>query len=63
MSSYAGLRPLVASDNEENPSAVSREEEIFESPSGLITLAGGKLTTYRWVAAEMVQTSDKTTRQ
>jgi glycerol-3-phosphate dehydrogenase len=55
VSSYAGLRPLVASDNQGNPSAVSREEEIFESPSGLITLAGGKLTTYRWVAAEVIR--------
>jgi glycerol-3-phosphate dehydrogenase len=55
VSSYAGLRPLVASDDAKNPSAVSREEEIFESPSGLITLAGGKLTTYRWVAAEVVR--------
>jgi glycerol-3-phosphate dehydrogenase len=55
VSSYAGLRPLVASDRNEDPSAVSREEEIFESPSGLITLAGGKLTTYRWVAAEVVR--------
>jgi glycerol-3-phosphate dehydrogenase len=54
VSSYAGVRSLVATDKEENPSAVSREEEIFESPSGLITLAGGKLTTYRWVAAETV---------
>jgi glycerol-3-phosphate dehydrogenase len=55
VSSYAGLRPLVASDDVKNPSAVSREEEIFESPSGLITLAGGKLTTYRWVAEEVVR--------
>lgn len=55
VSSYAGLRPLVASDNEENPSAVSREEEILQSLSGLITLAGGKLTTYRWVAEEVVR--------
>jgi glycerol-3-phosphate dehydrogenase len=55
VSSYAGVRPLVASHDKENPSAVSREEEIFQSPSGLITLAGGKLTTYRWVAAQVVR--------
>ena len=57
VSNYAGLRALVASgtEEEENPSALSREEEIFQSPSGLITLAGGKLTTYRSVAAEIVQ--------
>ncbi len=52
--SYAGLRPLVASDPTKDPSSVSREEFIFESPSGLITLAGGKLTTYRLVAKEIV---------
>lgn len=55
VSSYAGLRPLVAAADADDPSAVSREEEIFESASGLITLAGGKLTTYRLVAAEIVQ--------
>ena len=59
VSSYAGLRPLVASDTEQNPSALSREEEVLESLSGLITLAGGKLTTYRWVAAEVVQLISK----
>ena len=51
--SYAGLRPLVAEEGK-HPSAVSREEEIFESPSGLITLGGGKLTTHRLVAKEIV---------
>lgn len=54
ISSYAGLRPLIASDKAESPSATSREESILESPSGLITLAGGKLTTYRFVAQEVV---------
>jgi len=55
VSTYAGLRPLVASGGEgKDPSAVSREEAIFESPSGLVTLAGGKLTTYRLVAKEIV---------
>jgi glycerol-3-phosphate dehydrogenase len=52
--SYAGLRPLVASANTADPSSVSREEEIFESPSGLITLGGGKLTTHRLIAVEIV---------
>lgn len=54
ISSYAGLRPLVAPEDEKGPSAVSREEQIFESDSGLITLGGGKLTTYRLVAEEIV---------
>lgn len=54
ISSYAGLRPLVASEVDKGPSAVSREEQIFESSSGLITLGGGKLTTYRLVAKQIV---------
>ncbi len=54
VSSYAGLRPLVAPADDRDPSAVSREEEIFESGSGLITLGGGKLTTHRLVAQEIV---------
>lgn len=58
VSTYAGLRPLVADDGKD-PSAVSREEAIFESPSGLVTLAGGKLTTYRLVAKEIVDMVSK----
>jgi len=54
VSTYAGLRPLVAPKDDRDPSAVSREEAILHSTSGLITLAGGKLTTHRWVAKEIV---------
>jgi glycerol-3-phosphate dehydrogenase len=52
---FAGLRPLIApSDGGVHPSDVSREEEIFTSASGLVSLAGGKLTTYRLIAAKVV---------
>ncbi len=53
---YAGLRPLVAPPvtDAETPSETSREEEIFESASGLVSLGGGKLTTYRRVAEKVV---------
>lgn len=45
---WAGVRPLVAEgDAETPPSDVSREAEISESPSGLVSVAGGKLTTFR----------------
>lgn len=57
VSAYAGLRPLVAPEAGRNgggPSAVSREEAILESPDGLISLAGGKLTTFRRVAITVV---------
>jgi glycerol-3-phosphate dehydrogenase len=59
ISSYAGLRPLVASGDDKDPSQVSREEAIFESPSGLLTLAGGKLTTHRLVARQIVDSVAK----
>jgi len=57
VSTFAGLRPLVAPppDAALTPSSVSREEEIFTAPSGLISLAGGKLTTYRLIAAAVVE--------
>ena len=53
-STFAGLRPLVSSEPGEAPSEVSREEAIFESRSGLLSIGGGKLTTYRRVAIKVV---------
>ncbi len=46
VSSWAGLRPLIHEDGK-SPSELSRKDEIFESPSGLLSIAGGKLTGYR----------------
>jgi glycerol-3-phosphate dehydrogenase len=57
-STYAGLRPLLL-DGAHAPSQASREHHLFESPSGLLTLTGGKLTTYRLMAKELV---DRLTR-
>jgi glycerol-3-phosphate dehydrogenase len=56
VSAFAGLRPLVAPPpgREADPSDVSREEQIFASTSGLLSVAGGKLTTYRLIAAQVV---------
>jgi glycerol-3-phosphate dehydrogenase len=53
VSTYAGLRPLVAPEDEMSESEISREDQIFESPSGLISLGGGKLTTHRHVAERL----------
>ncbi|MFD1173732.1 glycerol-3-phosphate dehydrogenase/oxidase [Oceanobacillus picturae] len=59
-SSWAGLRPLIAEADNENPSEISRKDEIFVSDSGLISMAGGKLTGYRKMAQHAV---DKVTKQ
>jgi len=51
IATWAGLRPLVASDAA-TASDVSREHEVFVRPEGIIVIAGGKLTTYRRMAKE-----------
>ncbi len=53
LATWAGLRPLVA-DGAGGPSSVSREHVILEEASGLVTVAGGKLTTYRRMGAQVV---------
>lgn len=54
VTTWAGLRPLVASDPTAPASALSREHRILRGPSGMLTIAGGKLTTFRSMAAELV---------
>jgi glycerol-3-phosphate dehydrogenase len=49
LGSFAGLRPLLRSRPGE-PSSLSREFHVFASPSGLLSVAGGKYTTYRHMA-------------
>ena len=53
VSAWAGIRPL-ASGRAANPGGVSREHSIVTDPSGVINITGGKLTTYRSMAAEIV---------
>lgn len=53
ISTYAGLRPLLGSE-EKSAYLASREHEIFISEPGLISVAGGKLTTHRQMAQEVV---------
>ena len=48
-SNWAGLRPLIHEQGKD-PSELSRKDEIFISDSGLISIAGGKLTGYRKMA-------------
>lgn len=51
--SFAGLRALAVSAGARKPSAVARDETILESPGGLLTVAGGKLTTHREIAQKI----------
>ena len=53
VSNWAGLRPLIHEDGK-SPSELSRKDEIFISDSGLIAIAGGKLTGYRKMAQRIV---------
>lgn len=53
-STFAGLRPLVSAGKSGDPSAVSREHRIWQEQSGLISIAGGKYTTYRVMAEHTV---------
>jgi glycerol-3-phosphate dehydrogenase len=52
--SWAGLRPLVADATSERTADLSRRHTVHTSPAGLITVTGGKLTTYRRMAADTV---------
>ncbi len=49
LGSFAGLRPLLRAGTND-PAAISREFQLFDSPSGLLSVAGGKYTTYRHMA-------------
>jgi glycerol-3-phosphate dehydrogenase len=54
VATWSGLRPLLAPSDPLDPSSVSREHHLLESSSGLISIVGGKLTTYRVMAEETV---------
>jgi len=52
---FAGLRPLVKpARGMKNTAAVSRDHQIFKSDTGLITILGGKWTTYRQMAEDVM---------
>jgi len=54
LSMFAGLRPLVSMGKDENTAAISRDHTIHISGSGLVTITGGKWTTYRKMAEDTV---------
>jgi glycerol-3-phosphate dehydrogenase len=54
LSAFAGLRPLVKQGDVKNTAEISRDHTLHISPSGLLTIAGGKWTTYRKMAEDTV---------
>ncbi|MEP6619521.1 MAG: glycerol-3-phosphate dehydrogenase/oxidase [bacterium] len=60
VSAWAGLRPLAASSaGRSDPGSASREHSIVESEPGLLRVTGGKLTTYRSMAAQVVDVAQR----
>ncbi|MFB4164023.1 glycerol-3-phosphate dehydrogenase/oxidase [Alteribacillus sp. JSM 102045] len=57
-SSWAGLRPLIYEEGKD-PSEISRKDEVWEHKSGILTIAGGKLTGYRKMAEIVVDKVSK----
>ncbi|VDL67322.1 unnamed protein product, partial [Nippostrongylus brasiliensis] len=54
MSAWSGLRPLVRDPNKKDTKSLARNHIIEISESGLVTIAGGKWTTYRHMAEETI---------
>jgi glycerol-3-phosphate dehydrogenase len=51
---YAGVRPLISSGDPRKSVDISRKAELYETSSGMITITGGKLTTWRRMAKHTV---------
>ena len=63
VASWAGLRPLLSHDGgDARTYDLSRKHAIFEGPRGLLTITGGKLTTYRAMAEDLVDRLARTLR-
>jgi glycerol-3-phosphate dehydrogenase len=54
LATWAGVRPLIAEEGKSTRDT-SREDEVWAHPPGLVTIAGGKLTTYRRMAGRVVE--------
>ena len=51
---YAGVRPLISSGDPKKSVDISRRAELYETSSGMLTITGGKLTTFSRMAAQVV---------
>ncbi|XP_073847461.1 glycerophosphate oxidase 1 [Musca autumnalis] len=59
LSAWSGIRPLVSDPNKEDTQSLARNHIVHVSPSNLITIAGGKWTTYRAMAEHTVDAAIK----
>lgn len=59
LSAWSGLRPLVKDPSKEDTQSLVRNHIIHVSPTGLVTIAGGKWTTYRSMALETIDAAVK----
>ncbi len=59
-SAWSGLRPLVRDPRARDTARLARDHVIHEEKTGLVTIAGGKWTTYRKMAEDLVNYLDKT---
>src|SRR5699024_5916706 len=53
---WSGLRPLILEEGATDSSSISRKHDVFVSETGLVTIAGGKLTDYRLMAEDTFMT-------
>jgi glycerol-3-phosphate dehydrogenase len=51
---YAGVRPVISSGDPKKSVDISRRAELYETTSGMLTITGGKLTTFRRMAKQVV---------
>jgi glycerol-3-phosphate dehydrogenase len=51
---YAGVRPLISTGDPKKSVDISRRAELYETSSGMLTITGGKLTTFRRMAKQVV---------
>jgi glycerol-3-phosphate dehydrogenase len=59
VSTFAGFRPLLRLRRSSTPARLSRTHAVVESPDGLISVSGGKLTTYRKMAEDVLDRVDR----
>ncbi len=54
IATYAGIRPLIRQEGAKHESDVSRKHEIFQTGNGVVAIAGGKSTTFRRMAEDLL---------